>query len=251
MQTWLNLTTQDKIISMVLLCLGVSLVFVIIGIFAKFFSVEKVSKEGIQFSSNKKDKNKKEDETTTGAKRPTLLEHRFFQLMDLVKMEGYIMSDTPDTDKKTINIVFLQKCLFYVINKGIKEFFKEMEATEGATLYMLPSTILTLMNEYTEKASNIKIDLKDGTTIYGVPNCYISRFNSWNYEPHKVLMESIQDVISDAFYTDWYMKCVASLDYLYNCYALTIYNANRTLGQLNGNLEAEIELIKNRIKESN
>lgn len=235
MGAWLALSTSDKIISMMLLCLGLAIILMTIGFFAKLFGMEKISKDGVQFT--KEDKSKDD-------KKPTLLKHRFFQLMDTVRMNGYIMSDRPDSNKKIISIVFLQQCLFYTINKGMKEFFKKMEETQGETLYMLPSTILKLMNDYADKARTINVVLCDGTIIHGIPDCFISRFNEWNHEHHKVLMESIQDVISDAFYSDWYMKCVACLDYLYNCYALTVYDANRTLGQLNGNLEAEIELLR-------
>ena len=236
METWLAMSIQDKITSILLLCLGLSIILGIIGGFSRIFKVEidKVGKDGLHFAS-KKGKNERQE----------LLKHRFFQLMDMVKMDGYIMRTSPDTDKKRINIAFLRDCMFYTMNKGLKDFFKTMESTEGKELYMLPSVILSLMNEYADKAKTIKILLNDNVVIYGVPTCYIGRFNSWNYEHHKVLMESIQDVISDAFYVDWYMKCVACLDYLYNCYALTIYDANRTLGQLNGNLEAEIQLIVN------
>lgn len=236
MNKWLDLSTSDKIISVIIITVGVAAILTILGIFAKIFSVEKVSKNGVEFGSLSKKKPQKEE-------RPTLMRHRFFQLMDMIKMDGYLMRNSPDSDKKIINIVFLKDCLFYTINKGLKEFFKNMEETEGKELYMLPSVILTLMDNYAEKAKSIKITLENGVTIYGVPNCYMGRFNSWNYEHHKVLMESIHDVLSDAFYTDWYIKSVACLDYLYNCYVLTIYDANRTLGQLNGNLETELELM--------
>lgn len=245
MQTWLTMSTLDKTVTMVLLVIGVAVFLVILGLFARAFNLEKISRDGIQFGKGGKESNREKGNSSNVSKRPTLLKHRFFQLMDIIKMDGYIRCETPNEDKKIINVTFLQKCLFYVVNKGIKDFFKEMEATNGETLYMLPSTILKLMAEYTEKARTIKLTLKDGTVLYGIPDCYISRFNAWNYEHNQVLMESIQDVISDEFYTDWYMKCVACLDYLYNCYALTVYDANRTLGQLNGNLEAEIASLKN------
>ena len=241
MTVWLEMSVGDKIISIVLLCLGLALILAIIGVFAKVFSIVKVGKDGVEFKSKKKD---------GGNSRPTLLKHRFFQLMDTVKIDGFIMPDSPDTDKKIINVTFLRDCLFASIEKSMKDFFRTMENTKGKELYMLPSVLLSTMSEYADKAKSMRIILNNSVVIYGVPTCYIGRFNSWNYEHHRVLMESIQDVISDAFYSDWYMKCVACLDYLYNCYVLTIYDANRTLGQLNGNLEAEIGLmVENQQKE--
>jgi hypothetical protein len=56
-------------------------------------------------------------------------------------------------------------------------------------------------------------------------------------------MNSINDVLSDKLYEDWYATLRACLDYLYVAFDLTIQDAKLTLKDLNGDLDEEIQEI--------
>lgn len=247
MEEWLLMTMGEKIATVGILLMGVVGLLAVIGIFIYFLiknKIKKIGKDGIEFNTDKGEYYLEEqigNNINSSIEEQNLLKHRFFSLMDMVKMDGYLMPDAIDSDKTRINLTFLKKCFFPTFNTRIKEFMIKMTETKGETLYMLPSYLIKLIEEYSKKAEDIKIDLLDGIVIYGVPDCYINKFKYWQAERFNVLLESISDIIVSSFYNTWYLKCVACLDYLHFSSSLTIYDADRTLNQLNGNLEAEIE----------
>lgn len=252
MEEWLLMTTGEKIATIGILLMGVVGLLTVIGLFIYFLlknRIKKIGKEGIEFNIGDNDFNLEEqigNNISDSIEEQNLLKHRFFSLMDMAKMDGYLMPDAIDSDKTRINLIFLKKCLFPTLNTGIKEFMIKMTETKGETLYMLPSYLIKLAEEYSKKSEDIKIELTNNVVIYGVPDCYTSKFNYWQAERFNVLLESISDIIVSSFYNTWYLKCVACLDYLHFSSSLTIYDADRTLDQLNGNLEAEIKEKKER-----
>lgn len=236
MNEWLNLSTSQKIIDIVLLIIFLAFMLGLVAFFIKFTKAKKISKSGIEFSST-------EEKNKNNSNNINFLNHRFFKLMILIQTKGYILENCSNLnmDKHIINVEFLQKCYFKTIYEEMKNFFIEIKNANGEKIYTLPEIIRDIPTKIYDKSSLLRITLNDGSIINGVPEIYTIKFDKWNRKYILSLVENISDIIADSFHKDWQSKCVAFLDSLYLCSIITINDAERTLEYLNGNLDKEIE----------
>ena len=183
--------------------------------------------------------------------RPSLLNHRYFRMMHSTQISGFFQMETNSCTqlaKDVINLTFLRDCKFKVFEDGMRDFVAEIEALptlkarEERTL-QISDKISELITTYEEMSKSVRIALPGGAILYGVPSVYLSKFNKWHGDHTTMCLNSINDVLSDKLYEDWYATLRACLDYLYVAFDLTIQDARLTLKDLNGDLDKEIQEI--------
>lgn len=250
MEEWLYLSNTQKMIDIFLVLLFFGIVLTFVAFFIKFTKAKKISKSGIEFEEElKENKDVKEIENTNSNNvynnNIDLLHHRFFKLMILTQTKGYLLRGE-DTDKHRINTEFLQNCFFLAFYEEVKTFFENVQANNGENLYRLTNVIKDIVIKANSKARLLNVELTDGSIIRGIPEIYLTKFAKWNNKYILAISDSLCDILSDSFHSNWVSKSIASLDSLYLCCSIIINDAERTLEYLNGNLEKEIEQKKNR-----
>lgn len=210
LESWLSLTIADKIVSVILVWLSVCVFFIALGLFITKLKLKpkKISKDSVEFADNNVENKDLEEK-----KEKNLMKHRFFILMDTLKVDGYIMHDVGDCDKKRISIAFLKECMFKTVNEEIKNYIKELEESGGEAIRNMVTLIPKITDLVHEKSKLIKIELTDGIVIQGVPQIYIDKFNGWHYHHNKLLLDNIQSILTDTFIQIGLIRLV--LDYLH------------------------------------
>lgn len=230
---WLLLPTITKLWDIIMFSCFIAFILGAIGAFIIIIRPKKLSYNGnsIEFDTEKKEI---EDDWS-------LFNHKFFRILEAQKNSNSFYFTNIVTNKDCVNIVFLRDCKFRIMQEEMFSFIKEATRTEGKNLDTLPTFINHIIDTYEEVSKSIRIELTNGTIIYGVPNCYINKFNNWHSEHIKICIEGINSVISDKLYTNWKFKASTLLEHLYFIIQLTLLDAQRTLSQLNGDLDKEIE----------
>lgn len=204
------------------------------------------------FAKKNKHKEEKNDESPIKVEcidsRGSLLNHRFFRMMRSTQTAGFFQlsdSNYMPQAKDNINLVFLRDCKFKIFKDGMTEFVEKVEKLSSEKerediVQHFPSVVSDLIAMYESMSKSLKITLPDGEVLYGVPSIYMFKFNKWHSEHTAMCLESINDVLSDKLYEDWYAQLRSCLDFLYVAFELTISDAKLTLKDLNGDLDKEI-----------
>lgn len=174
--------------------------------------------------------------------RPSLIHHRLFHLLRNAMSPGFVMNAPPEecTEKWAINSTFIKDCKVKVFYDGLYEYFADLEKHEGSGLSRLPDKINNLIDEYEHEARRTPIELPGGQIIIGVPSCYMKKFNNWHTPHVKLCLSGITDALDSRFYPDWWIRATVCLEYIAMAFDLTFEDAEKTLCQLNGDLEREI-----------
>lgn len=240
MDAWLLVPLAQKIGDVVLLCCLLMFVLFSLWVFIRLTNPKRLSfgKGSADFS--KEEEGSPEEEPEPPEEKPSLKHHRYFKLLESAKSPSFFLPLNGEiSPKDAINIAFLQ-CKFQVFQEGIGEFVDALERTGGDGIGSFPSKINYLVDKCEIMSHKLVIDLPDGTTIVGVPSCYLNKFNIWNTPHEKLCMDGVSNVLADRLYPDWWTRTAAALEYLYMAFELTREDAQRTLTYLNGCLEAEI-----------
>lgn len=241
---WLMRPFEQQFGTVVLACLFIGFCFFIAVAFFKIVRPRRVTLPGgataeldDRDSPSHKHNNDFDDED--GA--PSLKHHRFFKLMEAAKNPAFLLTNGgPITAKEVINLAFLRDCKFKVFREGIFDFVSDLERHEGDGIGKLPGVINDLVEKYERMSRTIEIMLPNGRVLCGVPKCYMQKFNSWHHPHTRLCLDGINGVLSDRIYPDWWTRTAAALEYLYMAFEMTREDANRTLAQLNGDLDREI-----------
>lgn len=169
---------------------------------------------------------------------PSLLHHRFFKLMARAETPHFFRSGE-DGAKDRINEAFLA-LKFRTFRRGIKEFVKTLEESDGARIGTLAEQIVALVKEYEREATRLEIELPGGEVLCGVPRCYLAKFGRWHAPHESMAIDNINDVLADRLFPCWQARCSSALDYLHMAFQLTVEDGQKTLPQLNGDLDREI-----------
>jgi len=252
---WLTLPLQSQLASVMLIAGIISFTLIALVLFVKAIKPVEVTatSKGVKvsfFSKLLKSKKKKEETAKKGASRLSLTTHKFFKLLRNVQTEGFLQLDNhyPPLPKEIINLTFLKDCKFKVFQEGMTKFVEEVEGLKSddekeERVQHIPSVISDLISKYAEIAESIRIELDEGRVIYGVPSTYIAKFNKWHSDHVTMCLRAINSVLGDKLYEDWFAELRACLDFLYIAFELTLQDANKTLNDLNGDLDEEIAEI--------
>lgn len=237
MDKWLLLPLATKFGDVILLC-GL-LVFIL---FALWAFVRITGPKRIAFGKAEADFGGTGTSGRESARElPSLRHHRFFKLMESAKNSSFLVPDGGVlTAKDAINVAFLRDCKFKVFREGMIDFVTQLERREGDNIGAFPETINNLVERYEMMAHKLVIDLPDGSTICGVPTCYLRKFSAWHASHAQLALDGVSSVIADRIYPDWWTRAAAALEYLYMAFELTREDSARTLAQLNGDLDTEI-----------
>lgn len=74
----------------------------------------------------------------------------------------------------------------------------------------------------------------------GIPDIVIDRFGRWHQNTVDLIMELIENASNSRFYRDNNSRMIAILDWLQAAFQITLLDAEKTLGSLNGELDGII-----------
>lgn len=185
------------------------------------------------------------------SKRKTLIpfsQHEVF--VNLLKYIERGIHFNFEKDMNPLKIViaksFLEDCKVKVFYDNLRAFVVAIELlkTEEEKINMLSTIINRIydwIEEYNKKAEDIRIDLPDGTCIYGIPSVFIKKFDDWHSQHVDATVLKIKQTFYSSFYTSWQLKLIMILDHIDTAFLLTVKDAEKTLLSLNGDLEEEIQ----------
>jgi hypothetical protein len=125
--------------------------------------------------------------------------------------------------KKNVISKFL-KIKFSTFDKNFSEFIKDETNFQNAT--KLENLMLNCINIYEQEALQ-----------KGVPMLFLEKFRKWNEKHTEITFTSIRSICESKFYSSTYEKTAAVLDILLFSFRLTIVDAEKTINELNGELE--------------
>jgi hypothetical protein len=215
----------------------------IIFIGAIVFGFKRVGKLRVKVGDKEAEYDPSEEKNADGGGgRPSLIHHRLFHVLRNAMSPGFVMNAPPEecTAKWAINSTFIKDCKVKVFYDGLFEYFTDLEKHDGSGLSRLPDKISNLIDEYENEARRVPIELPGGRIIVGVPSCYMKKFNVWHTPHVKLCLSGITDALDSRFYPDWWTRATVCLEYIAMAFDLTFEDAEKTLCQLNGDLEREI-----------
>lgn len=172
--------------------------------------------------------------------RKSILTHNIF-----LKKDSYLATIRAmggPSPKDCVNRAFLLDCKFESIYNHLERFTKNVVATDGAELENFPKVLYHIIQDYGNKARSLEIRIGD-RIVCGVPRSYIVKFDKW-HSPHvKILMDGIDKRLRDSYYYDWWTTATSCLDLLDIILQLTIEDAGLALGEINGELDREIQTM--------
>jgi hypothetical protein len=175
----------------------------------------------------------------------------FFTLKKMMERGVEFEKGSANPNKIRITEVFLEDCLSFVFYTRLKDWVQRLEEMSlGPSrdvdycleeLYTVSDKIYKWIDEYNQKARELRIDLPDGRYISGVPENFIRKFDTWHEVHIETILSKIRQILYSEFYGTWQLKLILILDHLDTVFLLTEYDARKALAGLNGDLDKEIE----------
>jgi len=136
---------------------------------------------------------------------------------------------------------YIRKCKINIFRKNIETFVKLVETTNGEHINNILTILYDSIAEYEGVAEKLRIELPNGTVIFGIPHEMIREFNKWHSPKVEATVEKISDILKSSFHNSWQLKLIMILGYLDFVFAYTIKDSILTLESLNGTLEKKLE----------
>jgi len=158
-------------------------------------------------------------------KRKKLERHHFFTTISYwINIEIDNLPIKNECKKKVI-------CLFLKIKYNIfSKNIKKIIASESTNCQDLEDIIIASFNECEVKARS-----------EGIPDIFINKFRIWDHDHTKILIDSVDSIIRSNFYSTFEEKVAAILDLMIFSFRLTLVDAEKTINELNGELEKALE----------
>lgn len=270
LNTWLKLSTSDRILNILLLIafatfLGYGLVKLLKalkrqGIAPAFektkggFKVE-VAPEAPLFSPSlgPGEKSNAALYNPPAPKKVPFNQHTvFFTLKKFMERGVEFETAGMNPNKAKITAVFLEECMSKTFYERLRDWVCKLEemgeddrpsASQYCIeeIYTISDKIYQWIDEYNQRARGLRIDLPDGRSISGVPEVFLRKFDSWHEVHVETILYKIRQILYSEFYLTWQLKLILILDHLDTVFMLTEYDARKTIADLNGDLDREIE----------
>lgn len=248
---WISLPWYIQLLQIGIPVLGMStLVFAIgkiVTSVSKKTNIEYNKEKGILKILRNKDKDISPDSKIIEDKKlPPISQHQIFlTLKDAIERNLCIDSDLESScsdEKLMIHEVFIRECKCQVFYDELKKFIDEIQISRDPNnfLYSITDKIYEWIQEYNDKARGIKIIFNSGKIIYGVPEIYIRKFDQWHDAHIGAVLQKIRGVLHSDFYKSWKLRLFVILEHLDMAFILTFQDAEKTLGELNGELDRAI-----------
>lgn len=158
-------------------------------------------------------------------KKRRLENHRFFSTMNYwINIE---IDNLPITNKMKKNVVtkFL-KIKFNVFLNNFKNFVNEVENGNYDSSRSVELILVDSIKEFEFEARRQQI-----------PDLFIEKYRKWDNTHTQITYDAIKSIIESKYYTTMDEQVAAILDILLFSFRLTIVDAEKTINDLNGELE--------------
>jgi hypothetical protein len=175
-------------------------------------------------------------------------EHNFFSLLRRVIHNGVDIRSKSEIKTQVISsfITTYSTVLFEKMGDWVDTVVK----SEGKQLSDISSVKMDITTRYIEQAatSNVLINYKNKKLVLkGVPQIFIDKFQSYHKPQILILVDQVNDIVTDVFHPSWQSKLIAILDVFESIYRCNFIGLNNTIKDLNGELdrflESEIEKL--------
>lgn len=176
------------------------------------------------------------------------IEHNFFSLLRRVIHNGVDIHSKSEIKTQVISsfITTYSTVLF----EKMSDWVNVVVTSEGKQLSDIASVKMGITTKYIEKAaaSNVLINYRNKKFILkGVPQIFIDKFQSYHKPQILILVDQVNDIVTDIFHPSWQSKLIAILDIFESIYRCNFIGLNNTIKDLNGELdqflESEIEKL--------
>jgi hypothetical protein len=103
---------------------------------------------------------------------------------------------------------------------------------------------MEISSRYLELAatSNVLIVYKSRKLVLkGIPQMFIDKFQVYHQPQILILVDQINDIVTDVFHPSWQSKLIAILDVFESIYRCNFIGLNNTIRDLNGELDKFLE----------
>jgi hypothetical protein len=156
-------------------------------------------------------------------KRKSLEQHQFFTTMNYwINVE---IDNIPVQNRLKRNVVrcFL-KIQFTTFYDNFKKLINDSENFKVKNSF--ENIMIECIKQYEEEALN-----------KGVPSIFLDKFRKWHEIHTTITFDAIRSVCDSKFYDSEYERTAAVLDILLFSFRLTIVDAEKSINELNGQLE--------------
>jgi hypothetical protein len=129
--------------------------------------------------------------------------------------------------KKNVATVFL-KLQFKLFVSNLKCFIEDENNCNN--LSTVEQIIIDAINECDERAKNL-----------GIPRIFVDKFRKWNHQHTEIAFNAVSSICESKIYSTDAEKMAAILDILLAVFKLTIVDIEKTIGELNGELEKALK----------
>jgi hypothetical protein len=175
-------------------------------------------------------------------------QHNFFNLLRRVIHNGVVIQSKSEVKAQVITS-FITTYSSVLLDK-MSEWVKVVVETEGQRLSEISSVKMEISTRYLEQAaiSNVLIKYKNRKLVLkGIPQIFIDKFQIYHKPQILILIDQINDIVTDVFHPSWQSKLIAILDVFESIYRCNFIGLNNTIKDLNGELdkflEAEMEKL--------
>jgi hypothetical protein len=116
--------------------------------------------------------------------------------------------------------------------------------SKGQRLSDISSVKMEISSRYLELAatSNVIVVYKNRKlVIKGVPQMFIDKFQTYHKPQVLILVDQVNDIVTDIFHPSWQSKLIAILDVFESIYRCNFIGLNNTIKDLNGELDRFLE----------
>lgn len=153
-----------------------------------------------------------------------LKNHQFFSTMNFWVSVQIDILPIQSRMKKNVISKFL-KIKFEVFEKKVREYITTLECSDDCVL-----NFETIMVDCLKEADELALQ-------NSIPTIFLEKFKRWDEQHSGITFNSISDICNSKFYTSNYEKTNAILDILLFSFRLTIIDAEKTISEMNGDLE--------------
>jgi hypothetical protein len=169
-------------------------------------------------------------------------EHNFFSLLRRVIHNGVDIRSKSEI--KTQVIASFITTYSMVLFEKMGEWVDGVVKSEGKRLSDISSVKMAITTRYIEQAAtfNVLINYKNKKLVLkGVPQIFIDKFQSYHKPQILILVDQVNDIVTDVFHPSWQSKLIAILDVFESIYRCNFIGLNNTIKDLNGELDKYLE----------
>jgi hypothetical protein len=175
-----------------------------------------------------------------------LSQHEFFTEIGSIIEQGIsVLPLDSNSDVVKVTRVFIEDCVLNTYRKELHDFVSKLvsevqEDSKLESLYNLPKLVYQWQDKYMEYSKTIRILLKDGYVLYGVPDSLIKNYQQWSSDYISFLFDKIKSIIFSSFYTTWQLRMIVVMDLYSTIFSLILRDINKAFENITLELNSDI-----------